>query len=40
MPRSPKVDQAESDVLAEAWLTATENSIVGTDQDTLEGLKD
>ena len=40
MPRSPKVDQVESAVLAREWLMATCNPIVGTDKDALEGLKD
>ena len=35
MPRRPKVIQAESTVLARAWFVATDNPIVGTDQDAI-----
>ena len=35
MPRSPKVDQAETAVLDRACLMATYNPIFGTDQDAV-----
>ena len=33
MPRSKMVDQAEAAVFATAWMRATDDPVVGTDQD-------